>query len=36
MKKSANANGISTLAIHAGDEPNPATGSVADMVMSST
>jgi cystathionine beta-lyase/cystathionine gamma-synthase len=33
---SQNATGLSTLAIHAGDEPNPVTGSVADMVMSST
>ena len=32
----ANQNGLSTLAIHAGDEPNPATGSVADLIMSST
>jgi methionine-gamma-lyase len=36
MPKSANSSGLSTLAIHAGDEPNPVTGSVADMVMSST
>lgn len=36
MAKTSNTNGLSTLAIHVGDEPNPATGSVADLVMSST
>ncbi len=36
MHNSANTNGLSTLAIHVGDEPNPVTGSVSDMVMSST
>jgi cystathionine beta-lyase/cystathionine gamma-synthase len=36
MTTPANNSGLSTLAIHAGDEPDPVTGSVADIVMSST
>ena len=36
MTHTPNASGLSTLAIHAGDEPDPVTGSVADIVMSST
>ncbi len=36
MSRPSNTSGLSTLAIHAGDEPDPVTGSVADIVMSST
>ena len=36
MSHPSNTSGLSTLAIHAGDEPDPVTGSVADIVMSST
>ncbi len=36
MSHPSNTAGLSTLAIHAGDEPDPVTGSVADIVMSST
>ncbi len=36
MKQANDAIGPSTAAIHVGDEPDPHTGSVADLVMSST